>query len=67
MSTEEYKSIVRRFFEEGLNHGNLALAYEPNAPNGSTMILMPPTFAPSKTTNNGSPRSAALPRLPGDD
>ncbi len=33
MSTEDNKAIVRRFFEEGLNQGILALADELNAPN----------------------------------
>jgi predicted ester cyclase len=33
MSTEENKAIVRRFFEEVLNQGNLAEAFELNAPN----------------------------------
>ena len=33
MSTEENKATVRRYFEEALNQGNLALANELNAPN----------------------------------
>jgi predicted ester cyclase len=33
MSTQENKAIVRRFFEEVLNQGNLAVAFELNAPN----------------------------------
>jgi steroid delta-isomerase-like uncharacterized protein len=33
MSTEDNKAIVRRFFEEVLNQGNLALTNELNAPN----------------------------------
>ncbi len=33
MSSEENKAAVRRYFEEGLNQGNLALADELNAPN----------------------------------
>jgi steroid delta-isomerase-like uncharacterized protein len=33
MSTEDNKAAVRRYFEEVLNQGNLARAYELNAPN----------------------------------
>jgi steroid delta-isomerase-like uncharacterized protein len=33
MSTEDNKATVRRYFEEVLNQGNLALADELNAPN----------------------------------
>jgi steroid delta-isomerase-like uncharacterized protein len=33
MSTEENNVTVRRFFEEVLNHGNLAEAFELSAPN----------------------------------
>ena len=59
MSTEDNKANVHRAIEEGLNQGKVTVLMSYAPPTSSSMILPGPTFAPSKTSNDGSPRAAA--------
>jgi len=57
MSTEDNKANVRRWIEEGWNQGNVAAFDELAASNWINHDPGFPTFAPSKTTNAGPPRT----------